>query len=454
MPTYGRQTNQAGRSFWRACADMTQVVNSSQPGSLLAENFNILWCEALNRVNKGERIDYFAMLHDDVGAGEGWLDTLIEELEAKQLDILGTAVAIKDGKGLTSLALHNGPIASTEDEFELWLESCGVEHSGLNSEGRAKLLAAYAAWYQRTCDWRPFCRLSMYDVFQLPETFTSEDAGRPLLINSGCWVCKFDMRWATKVHFEVNDRISLDPKKNIYHAQVEPEDWYFSRQLHELGLKVGATRKLLISHRGECDFGNAHPWGRNAFDVEYTNKSPLPEAFPYEVRGWLSFVEGKALTELARGKRVLEIGSYCGRSTICLAQTAESVTAVDYFDGRATPEPGNTYDEFASNLKRYGVAHKVVTCHPEAEFPLPEYDMALIDGAHDPDSVREDTRKALSVLSDNGLLLFHDYKSPSHPDVTKVVDELIGDGTNGAKLISTHGLLAVVKPPAHILSEV
>ena len=39
-------------------------------------------------------------------------------------------------------------------------------------------------------------------------------------------------------------------------------------------------------------------------------------------------------TGLATAKNVLEIGSFCGRSTLWLARTAEHVTAVDTFDCR------------------------------------------------------------------------------------------------------------------------
>src|SRR5258708_4656047 len=44
--------------------------------------------------------------------------------------------------------------------------------------------------------------------------------------------------------------------------------------------------------------------------------------FPEEVCGWLTDAEGRKLAELAADKRVLEIGSCEGRSTICMAQVA------------------------------------------------------------------------------------------------------------------------------------
>jgi SAM-dependent methyltransferase len=408
MPGYGKQTAAAGRGFWRACADMSQVHNPYENGSLLAANFNSLWCKALNMVHRGERLDYFAMLHDDVGPQDFWLDELIDELEHKQLDVLGVVVPIKDDRGLTSIAIDNPGDT-----------------------------------------WRVRARMALHEVYDLPETFTADDIGHPLLLNTGCWVAKWNQEWCRQVHFEINDRIVFDRLTNSYQIQNESEDWYFSRLCNELNLKIGATRKIAVAHRGECDYLNTHPWGRLAFDSASIPHSLIPDGPIRDVKGWLTVVEGKALSDLARGKRVLEIGSYCGLSTIYLARTAEHVTAVDYFDGRATPQPEDTREKFEANVRRYGVADKVTPHHPDD--PLEgEYGLALIDGAHDEDSVRADIRKALDVLATDGLIAFHDYHA-GDPGVVAAVEELLADG---AELLSTHDTLAVVRPPAAILLEV
>ena len=415
MPGYGRLTAGAARGFWRACQRTENVWHQYQEGSLLACNFNALWCGALNLVHQGKPVDYFAMLHDDIAPEDGWLDKLIDELEAKQLDVLGVAVPLKDTRGLTSLALHK------EDD-----------------------------------NWMPQCRLSMHDLFELPETFTSKDVGAPLLLNTGCWVCKFG-DWAKQVHFEINDRIVFNRAANRYQAQTEPEDWFFSRLLHEMGLKVGATRKIRLCHQGDMGFSNEHPWGTEPFDREHTDKSPVPGAFPHDVPGWLLVNEGKELTRLAKGKRVLEIGSYCGLSTVCLARSAREVVACDYFDGRGTDRLTDTFPMFQECLKRHGVAGKVEVCSPDAEFPEPEYDLVFIDGAHDYESVRRDIIRASRVLAPTGLLVFHDYREYPQQDgrwdegVNRAVRELISEG---GRLMSTTGSLAVVSPAAVSLLEV
>lgn len=434
MPGYGRQTEAAGRAFWNATRERfihrersdsaeARGWNEYRKGSLLASNFNQLWCSALNIVHHGGRLDYFAMLHDDVGPldcgpEKYWLDMLIDELEANDLDVLGVAVPIKDARGMTSLALQGND------------------------------------------NWIPKARLSMHDLFRLPTTFTSRDLDAPLLLNTGCWVAKWNQEWARKVHFTINDEIVFNTSSNRYQSLTEPEDWFFSRLCHELNLKLGATRKIPLMHRGEMEFTNTVPWGTNFFDVESCDKSPVPaidpDGFrcPWDVPGWLHYDEAKELWRLANGKRVLEIGSYCGCSTICLAQSAKAVVAVDYFDGRGTGSPGDTLVAFKANVERYGVASKITTAHPQDDSLLDEpnqFDFAFVDGAHDYESVKRDIGRVLVVLRPGGLIAFHDYHSASDPGVTQAVDGLLSDG---AELLSITNTLAVVRPPASIPLEV
>jgi hypothetical protein len=424
MPHYGSLTPGAAAGFYlahRADVDVRRkrvlpgelTVNGLQQGSsLLAQNFNVLWSWALNEARKG-RCDYFAMIHSDIEPEHWWLDKAVGELEAKGLDVLGVVAPIKDQRGRTSTALDN----------------------------------------KAGDTWRVHCRLTMKEVYRLPETFTGDDLGYPLLINTGLWVCRFREEWARKVHFTVNDRICFDPAKGVYFPQVEPEDWFVSRLFHELGLKVGCTRKVALGHRGEAVYGNTHPWGEE-FDREYVTASVLDAGdpgdwFPADVAGWLTEEEGRELARLAAGKAVLEIGAYCGRSTICLARTARNVQTVDPFDGRGTPQPGETLATFRRNLGRYGVADKVAEIVGTSAEALPRlppvYDLVFIDGAHDEASVAADAALAAAVLRPGGLIAFHDYGTARDPGVKAAVDEFVAAG---GELLGRCDRLAVVRPPA------
>lgn len=416
MPGYGDLTAGAARGFWRATRRPdSEVRYQYNHGSLLANNFNQLWCSALNHCLDGWPVRYFAMQHADIEPQDWWLDTLIDALDASGLDVLGVAVPIKSPtEGLTSLALAR-PDGST---------------------------------------WRPLCRLTLDEVYSLPNPFTSADLGHPLLINTGLWVCRFDPSWASLVKFTINDRIVQTPNGR-YAPEVEPEDWYASRLFHELGLKVGATRQIALTHRGPAAFPNSKTWGE-PFDSAYVDKSQLRTVerdgfrFPADVDGWLTFDEGRALFDLARGKRVLEIGSYCGRSTICLAQSARSVVAVDPHDGRGTPRVKDTLETFGRNTIRHGFNGQITpVVGTIADAPGGPFDLAFIDGSHDCHAVRNDIAGSLERLAPGGLLAFHDYKRD--PGVTRAVNEL---GAAGAELISHVGTLAVVRPPAAIPLEV
>jgi hypothetical protein len=415
MPGYGQITGGAARGFWLATRlPINQVTYAYNEGSLLAANFNALWVQALNLAHSGKRLDYFAMQHADIEPEGYWLDDLIAEMEARGLDVLGVVAPIKDPHGLTSIAL--------------------ARPDGDN--------------------WRPLSRLTMAEVFRLPPTFTSEDAGYPILLNTGLWVCRFDLEWARKVSFTINDRIAFDTVKNRYVAQCEPEDWYFSRLLHELGLKIGCTRKIRLAHRGGASYRNDCVWGK-PFDDAWVSESPLapdPDGFTMpEINGWLTFQEGAELARLAKGKRVLEIGSYFGLSTVCLARTAGEVVSIDTHDGRGTEIPQNTFPAFETNLRRYDVDHKVrwTVGTVDDAHELGDFDLVFIDGGHDAESVGRDIAFALRSLAPNGLIAFHDYKS-ADPDVTQAVDALLG---NGATLVSLTESLAVVSPPVPILQE-
>jgi len=160
----------------------------------------------------------------------------------------------------------------------------------------------------------------------------------------------------------------------------------------------------------------------------------------------------RQLSAAIRGKDVLEVGSYCGRSSICMGQTARSLCCVDPFDCRDTPGDGSTFAEFTANLKRYKVTPAKVLRSLFADAPLngDRFDLVFIDGAHDEASVVSDAWRAIGLLRPEGLLAFHDYHpTPGHsdgcwwPGVTLAVNRLIAAG---AQVVQTFGTVAVIRP--------
>ena len=120
--------------------------------------------------------------------------------------------------------------------------------------------------------------------------------------------------------------------------------------------------------------------------------------------------ETQELQRLAKGRRVLEIGSAWGYSAIAMALGgATYVTAVD-------PHVDGTYDAMLTSLGIYGVAHRVTIIREFSQVALPrlerdgrEFDLVFIDGDHEEAAVRHDIDHCQRLLAPGGVLACHDY---------------------------------------------
>jgi SAM-dependent methyltransferase len=162
--------------------------------------------------------------------------------------------------------------------------------------------------------------------------------------------------------------------------------------------------------------------------------------FPESVDGWLTRAEGQCLSERSRGRRVLEVGSWCGRSTICLAQTARVVHAVDWHRGDGATGFRLTLPVFLENLARFGVADRVIPHVARIEllaglFAASSFDLVFIDSCHDREAVETAIRICQPWLRPDGIWAFHDYANAAYPAVRTAVDWLL-------------------RPPAHALEMV
>lgn len=157
-----------------------------------------------------------------------------------------------------------------------------------------------------------------------------------------------------------------------------------------------------------------------------------------DIHGWLTDEEGEALQRLAAGRIVLEIGSWRGRSTVCLAQVATRVYALDWHRGDADTGAAWTLPDCAANLFRRGLENRVVLLVGRTADVAPLLrnglcDMVFVDGGHDRETVAADLRLALRAVRPGGVLALHDW---GHTGVrAAVADELGGlapDGTAGS----------------------
>ncbi len=158
-------------------------------------------------------VTHFAMIHADIAADPYWIDTLIQETEKNDLDVLSVVMPIKDESGDTSTGI---------------LQENGIVH-----------------------------RLSLSDIayYELPKTFTLADIqlrsplNGKLLVNTGLWVCKVGDWCKTFDGFRANSQI-IKKDDGTYDTINSPEDWDSSVVFEEMGLKIGATTAVKARHYG------------------------------------------------------------------------------------------------------------------------------------------------------------------------------------------------------------
>lgn len=157
---------------------------------------------------------------------------------------------------------------------------------------------------------------------------------------------------------------------------------------------------------------------------------------PESVKGFLDPAEGARLYELAAQSALLgpclEVGSYCGKSTIYLAaavaQANEQVFAIDHHRGSEEHQLGeeyhdsslfdagdqkmDTFPEFRRNLDRAGLTDSVVpivagTRAAGRHWRTP-LGMVFIDGGHSDEAALTDYRTWAPHIVPGGILAIHD----------------------------------------------
>ena len=154
------------------------------------------------------------------------------------------------------------------------------------------------------------------------------------------------------------------------------------------------------------------------------------------VKGFLAPAEGTALyqaaCERARFGPCLEIGSYCGKSTIYLATGCKSaggvLFAVDHHRGSEEHQFGEEYHdpalyddaarmmdsfrEFRANIRRAGLEDTVVPVVAPTSVAARQWQTPLslvfIDGGHSMDAALTDYRSWSGHLQPGGVLAIHD----------------------------------------------
>lgn len=124
--------------------------------------------------------------------------------------------------------------------------------------------------------------------------------------------------------------------------------------------------------------------------------------------------ESAELRKLAAGKRVLEVGSQYGYSTVLMAAVAQAVHAVDWHRGDAIVGRHESLSVLWANLAAFRVLDKVVMHVGRSEIVLPlfrpaSFGFAFHDAYHSTEAVAADVALILPLLEPGARLAFHDY---------------------------------------------
>jgi MMP 1-O-methyltransferase len=173
-----------------------------------------------------------------------------------------------------------------------------------------------------------------------------------------------------------------------------------------------------------------------------------------DVPGWLTDEEGEALYELARGctarGAIVEIGSWKGKSTICLGLGSRAGNGVRIF--AIDPHTDYRFGDFTRNIERAGIADLVTPIaalsQPAADDFHEAIELLFVDGSHEESLVREDFDKWVPKVLEGGWVAFHDTTWTAGP--RRVVGERVYRSRGFADVRFVVGSLTVArKVPAN-----
>lgn len=229
MPSYNG-TRHNGMSLMALMRSAPNAVPIDARSSALTMTFNDCLTRALKLAHEG-KATHFLMIHDDIVPCDlDWFERFWRAYEDSNAQILSAVSPIKDGKGLSSVALDCGP---------------------------TKYLPR---------------RMTMAEVHAEPETFTRPD----ILLNTGLMLFALDEPWLNGLWFRIDNDIVMAPDGNL-HSRFEPEDWAWSRDARARGCeRLYATRAVKLWHVGQQMFPNFEVWGQKRDEAWFENTGVAP----------------------------------------------------------------------------------------------------------------------------------------------------------------------------------
>lgn len=172
------------------------------------------------------------------------------------------------------------------------------------------------------------------------------------------------------------------------------------------------------------------------------------------IEGWFNLPQAVALQKIVKslpvGSKVVELGSYKGRSSVAIASvlpTESILYCVDHFQGSEEHKKSNLdvadlLETFTKNIEQFGVKDKIctlamTTTQAAAKFDPETLDLVFVDAAHDYDSVKSDLLHWYPKIKPGGFLLCDDYEV-GWPGVMRAVKTMGLEGTVIAESLWMH----------------
>ncbi|WP_294331438.1 class I SAM-dependent methyltransferase [uncultured Sphingomonas sp.] len=196
--------------------------------------------------------------------------------------------------------------------------------------------------------------------------------------------------------------------------------------------------------------------------IEAGNAGPVPMKInvPSSGIGSVTLLEATALVsivKLIQPARIFEFGTFLGYSTALLVENSDAACAIYSLDLGESHAGGKALDSYAdADLRRDATINDAYLrdvqragtprylggladadaarltllkqdsrqFDPAAHGLVGTVDLVFVDGGHDIGTVAIDTANARTMLGDSGVIVWHDFNSAIHGDVTTFVNAL------------------------------
>jgi len=173
--------------------------------------------------------------------------------------------------------------------------------------------------------------------------------------------------------------------------------------------------------------------------MEFTESRTSVAAFELpECRAYYDLLCG-----LPQRATVLEIGLQFGRSSSIVGQLVGAKN-FNYIGIDPFRNPPESLPEWSRVMSAIGCKFTLYCMKTVDVMNLPMFDLALIDGDHEPEGITMDCSRVLSLIKPRGYALFHDYGHDSLATVKPTVDSIMAARWTGAwEQMETVGTLAI-----------